>query len=362
FKPRFDPADLAAERRHVLADRAALLEDDESLAYESLLRFVYRGQGAGRSIQGNAVSLGKIEPSHCRAWLSKALQNRPIRVGVSTSLSASSVHQVLHKHAPVLLNSFQRPKVARLPAARIDGRRLLVLDHPGHAQATIALAMAAPAATDPQSDALALADLVIGGMFSSRLNYRIRDQRGWAYSVQSSVLQGRQGGLWVAQWSADPKIASESLDLAMRIVELAITEGLTDGELNKARGFHIQEPRYAHETPRDELLERMHTWRLGLPQRSFETRTQKLTSINKKDVKRALRSCLNPGQVAVVVIGDAKRLMPSLAQNRAGFAIEVIALKGAPDKSTVKGNVLRVTGPPTGPVKRSPPGPSKAKR
>ena len=346
-EPRFDASDLEQERRRVLADIAGGLEDDDALAHESALRFAYRGVPAGRAISGEAETLAKLNPKACSAWFQKAVSTAQVAIGVSGGVSAKQAHEVIGRHLPQLLKPRSAP--VSLPKAKLSGRRLLLLDHPGRQQATIALMMPGVGPSDPNQDAFALADIALGGMFTSRLNYRIRDQRGWAYSLESFLLQGRSSGLWSAQWNVEASVAAQSLDLAMRIIELTARDGLTAEELRRCRGFLSKQPLYQRATARGELAGRMRDQRLGLPDLEFDAYTRRLEKLSLDDLKKALRQVLNPGAVAVVVIGDAKALGASLRAARSGFAVEVMPYTGAPNRSRLQGNQLRVTAPPVVP-------------
>lgn len=110
-----------------------------------------------------------------------------------------------------------KPASALPPVPVASGRSalpaLLVIDQPGGGQAGVVAAHAAPRRDDAGFYVGTVANAVLGGSYSARLNEEIRIKRGLSYGANSSFDPRRDGGLWLA--SAQTKNPS-----AVQVVQL----------------------------------------------------------------------------------------------------------------------------------------------
>src|SRR4029077_3936813 len=74
---------------------------------------------------------------------------------------------------------------------------VMVVDRPGASQAALVVGLPTPERSSPPTEALMVANVILGGMFTSRLNMSLRETKGWTYGVRSSLFDARFGGLWL---------------------------------------------------------------------------------------------------------------------------------------------------------------------
>jgi predicted Zn-dependent peptidase len=91
--------------------------------------------------------------------------------------------------------------------------------------------------TDPDREALDVVNQVLGGGLSSRLFEEIREQRGLVYSVYSGIGCYADTGSWSITTSTQPRHADEVVSLVMGELRKLVDAGITDDELDVARGY-----------------------------------------------------------------------------------------------------------------------------
>src|SRR5262249_11436244 len=136
-----------------------------------------------------------------------------------------------------------RPRPAERP-------RVLVLDRPGAAQAAVRVGHVGLHRLDPDfTDALVL-NHVLGGQFTSRLNARLREEKGFTHGVRSQFDGGRGAGPFAVSAPIQPARLAEALD-APRGELLALGDGRppTQAELDDARRSLIEGQARHFETP-----------------------------------------------------------------------------------------------------------------
>jgi predicted Zn-dependent peptidase len=106
-------------------------------------------------------------------------------------------------------------------------------------QSHLAVATPAPDRDDEDRHAMSIVEHVLGGGMSSRLFQAIREDRGLAYSVYAYRLAFQGAGALAVYAGTSPGHTSEVLDLIHTELGRVVTGGLTEAELDSARG-HIR--------------------------------------------------------------------------------------------------------------------------
>ena len=106
-------------------------------------------------------------------------------------------------------------------------------------QAHLVVGVPAPDRDDDDRYALSILDHVLGGGMSSRLFQEIREQRGLAYSVYSYRSAYQDTGALAVYAGTAPGRVREVLDLIDAELDRLLADGVTDRELDMAKG-HLQ--------------------------------------------------------------------------------------------------------------------------
>jgi predicted Zn-dependent peptidase len=104
-------------------------------------------------------------------------------------------------------------------------------------QVHIVLGGRALARGDDDREALDVINHVLGGGLSSRLFEEIREKRGLVYSVFSGISAYADAGAYSIYAGAQPRHADEVVGLIQRELRTLIEDGLTDDELDIAKGY-----------------------------------------------------------------------------------------------------------------------------
>jgi len=78
-----------------------------------------------------------------------------------------------------------------------EQRHIYLIDQPGAIQTNIFAAQLVPSNTHPETTAFELANDILGGVFTSRLNMNLREDKHWSYGVRSSARSAQGQRLWM---------------------------------------------------------------------------------------------------------------------------------------------------------------------
>jgi predicted Zn-dependent peptidase len=90
---------------------------------------------------------------------------------------------------------------------------------------------------DPRREALDVVNHAFGGGLSSRLFEEIRERRGLAYAVYSGVSAFEDAGVFQMYAGTMPEHADEVQSLLRDELAKLVADGITDDELDIARGY-----------------------------------------------------------------------------------------------------------------------------
>ncbi len=335
--PQLADADIEQVRAQLLADLTHLRDDDSALAHDAIGRYLYRGQALGRPTGGTEITLRAITPDAVRQFHKHSVVAGNVRVGFAGPVDEATAKQLIEKH--IGLPPGTPPKVS-LPHAVKDGRRLLLIDKPRHSQSEVVIAWPTVAAHHKDMTAVGIANAILGGTFTSRLNREIRELRGWSYNTWSALSSGPQLTTWALGFTPETADAPAALELAVKILEEMAQQGLTPQELRFAKdylkGMHLA----SLETAERELGMRMRAQQLGMAPDAIDNYAAHVEAVDYKTIQRVLHEHIRPEHLTAVVVGQGRLLEPKLRESNAQFEVELLPADGQPEHTTARGKAV----------------------
>lgn len=216
-QPDFGAAELKRAQAQAIDDLRLSLSQPTALASLAVGRAVFGDGAYGHSRSGTPASIARISRADVQQ-LHAALY-RPdnailILAGDVTPAQAQQLAQASfgdwRKPATPLPVRPAGKAASRLPA-------IVLIDQRGAGQAGVVAAHAAPPRNDADYYVGTVANAVLGGSYSARLNEEIRIKRGLSYGASSRLQSLGDAGMWLA--SAQTKNPS-----APQVVELLLGE------------------------------------------------------------------------------------------------------------------------------------------
>ena len=226
--PRFDSDDLAREKDVVLSELGEARDTPDDIVFDHLQEAAYPDQPLGRSILGSEESLAAIEPEHLRAWLDAQFQ------GPSCVLAAAGKvdHEEMVRMAQALLGDL--PSGAQPGGERAIYAGGIRHDRRKFEQTHLTFGYEAAAHRAPDYYPLTLFATAAGGGMSSRLFQELREERGLAYSVYSTMTSYADTGLFSVYVAAANTNAARAGALGIQVLA-ECADGLDAAELARAK-------------------------------------------------------------------------------------------------------------------------------
>jgi len=263
-------------------------------------------------------------------------------IGVAGNVQADSTGSVLLREfgyqknptapAPVL------PAAVFVAQAAPDGSAApmpMVVNRPGSAQTVLAFGVPGINRRDPDYFALLLANRILGGGFNSRLNQKLREEKGYTYGARSSVNAPKWTGTWTATASVRYAVTADAATDFLGEFTRLQTVPPKQGELDLIKQALIGSFALTLESPNAVLARSLERYEYGLPTDYWNTYAANVRAVTPGDVVRVARQYFGSGTGATgsgtkvwsVAVGEA-------AQIETGFRMAVTPQATSTEKST----------------------------
>jgi predicted Zn-dependent peptidase len=292
-------ADEVESERKVILEEIAMHDDTpDDLVHDLLAEVVFGGHPLAREVMGTVESVNAIS----RDGLSDFHDAFYIPTNLVVAAAGSVDHKSLVEMITASFEEGRSTRAPRLPATPVQAGRLAVVNRTTE-QAHIAIGGIGYGYRHPDRFAWGVLDTVLGGGMSSRLFQEIRERRGLAYSVYSYRSTYGETGLFGVYAGTAPGNAAEVTKIILAELDGMIEKGVTDQELERAKGHMSGGLVLGLEDPGSRMS------RLGKSELvhgeilSVDDLIARVEAVTRDDVLRVAKELLGPQSRALAAIG-----------------------------------------------------------
>ena len=306
-----------------------------ALAADQAARILYGdGHPWGQPAGGTPESVGSITAADLAAFHAKWWVPNDAVISVAGDVKPAEIVRLLEE-------KFASWKPHRLPALRLPPfpnltrREIVALEKPGTTQAQVWVIGRMFKANDPDAIPMRVANLTLGGLFTSRLNMNLREKHGYSYGVGSSISLLRRNGTFFARGGIVAKNTVEAVAEYETELRTFSNGQVSDAELAAAKEALIRGLPAALET-NDAVSGAMgNLVSLGLPLDYYRTYADRVGKVSQADVKRVVTKWVTPARWPVVIVGPVAQSKEALEKLNLGPVSVAPAVPGPkPSAST----------------------------
>lgn len=235
-----DETEFENERPVILEELAMNDDDPQDVVHEAFSAAVLGDHPLGRPIGGTIETITSV--SRAAVWEHYQNNYRPqdLVVAAAGSVDHQELIQLVERglsEAGWDLGLAVKPVPRRLlnPAKILRGSKLHVIHRP-ISQVNILVGSEGLYVDDARRYAMGILNTALGGGMSSRLFQEIREKRGLAYSVYSFNQGYSDASTFGLYAGCSPAKAQEVTELMIQELEKVAASGITQDELNLAKG------------------------------------------------------------------------------------------------------------------------------
>jgi zinc protease len=333
LRPTFPEAEVDRLRDERLNDLLQAEADPRRRADDVFIDTIYTsGSPYHRPSGGRRETVSGLDSARLRAAYQRGLDPNRATLVVGGDLSGIDVRAITERLLGDWGAVFGATTSGTIVAeGSIRERTIRVVHRPGSVQTEIRVGHVGVARRTSDYHAMSVMGAILGGLFNSRLNTKLREEKGYTYGAGAGFDLRRGPGPFAARAAVNTEVTVPALlDTVAELERIGSTE-VTAAELSAARDFLVGvfplrfETAGAivgalaglavHDLPDDELAR----YRAGIE------------SVTVDDVLRVGREHVRPNAAAIVLVGDADRFAAELEATGLG-PVTVERDRGPQDK------------------------------
>ncbi|WP_407688165.1 M16 family metallopeptidase [Mycobacterium sp. HUMS_1102779] len=228
--------DVELERDVVLEEIAMRDDDPEDALGDMFLSALFGDHPVGRPVIGTAESVSAMTRTQLHSFHVRRYRPERMVFAVAGNVEHDRVVALAREHFGPHLVRGRRSVAPRKGAGRVQAVPVLALGHRDSEQTHVALGVRTPGRGWEHRWALSVLHTALGGGLSSRLFQEVRELRGLAYSIYSSLDMFADSGALSVYAACLPERFPDVMRVSGEVLDAVARDGITDAECRIAKG------------------------------------------------------------------------------------------------------------------------------
>jgi zinc protease len=312
LRPSFPKDELERQRQERLTSLLQGRDDPPTISSVAFSRILYgKAHRYGTPQFGTAETIKTFTTDDLRAFYKSAFRPENATLLAVGDVTADKVMPLFEKNFGAWKAS-GAAAAEKLPAVEQPAaRQIYLIDKPGSPQSQIRIGWIGVPRSTPDFFPIQVLNTILGGSFSSRLNMNLREQHGYTYGASSTFDMRGSAGPFFAAAGVQTDKTSEALKEFFNELDAILTPVPAD-ELARAKNYVALRFPGAFETTGDISRRLEDALVYHLPDDYFSKYVQNIQAVTAADVQRVAQKYIQPGKLAVVVVGDQKLVEPGI--------------------------------------------------
>lgn len=339
-RPAFQAEEIDRLRQQVLDNLSIELREPGELARFVAARVVFGDAPYGHLLSGTPETVARIKredvlrlhATHYRPDNAVLVVGGDIKPGRAFKIAeeafgdwskAAATTVMWALAAPTALATSANADREKVAANRVAsaGPRVVVVDMPDAGQAAVVLARTGLKRTDVDYYQALVANSVLGGGYSARLNQEIRIKRGLSYGANSSLEMRREVGPFLAATQTKNESVAEVAALLINELGHLSNGTLPESELIPRKAVVTGNFARNLETSGGLVGQISQLALYGLSLDTINSYINDVQAVTASDVQRLAGSRLNSKEAHIIIVGDAKKFLGDLRKQFPGAEI-----------------------------------------
>lgn len=302
-RPSMREEDFARVRQLRLHRLMQLKDMPGAVADRAFMRLLYGSHPYGHTPLGNDASLSSLTVDDVRAFHAANLRPGDATLVVTGDCAHAEVETIAESAFAGWTGAAQSPQP--VPPSVQTPPRLNIIPRPGAPQSELRIGHVGVARNTPDYHALVAANMVLGGQFVSRINLKLREEKGFTYGARTSFDFRRLPGPFSLQVSVQTAATAEAIQESIaEVAGIRDSRPVSPDELSL--GVAALTRGYARNFETAEQLARAATQLAlyELPDDYFDEFVARVERVTVDDVTRVARQYLDPARLTTLIVGD----------------------------------------------------------
>jgi zinc protease len=201
------------------------------------------------------------------------------------------------------------------PAAPVDltATKICIVDKPGAPQSVVLMGNAGIARKSADYEACQVFNNALGGIFTSRLNLNLREEKGYTYGINSGFAERRGTSHFRTFAQVQTEYTDESImEILKELRGITKDKPLTGDELAKSKDNLMKSYPREFETIYGIAGELIPIAAYDLPRDDWTRSLAQIKAVTTESATAAAKAHIHPDQQLIVVVGDRAKIEPEI--------------------------------------------------
>lgn len=302
--PEFSRDEVERVRSQRLDELRRKEDEPAHLAMTGLLREVYEDHPYGTLSIGTSDSVAAFDERTVRGY-----HEETYTAGGSTLVACGDLDpERFAETVEQCFGSWSGPSPGHRPPAPTQKPRppgVLLIDRPGSQQSELrvgAIGLHRGAADEFEVRVL---NAILGGVFNSRLNMNLREDKGWTYGARTWFSMRRAAGPFIARTAVETAVTADALHEVLEETQRITGEPPGADEMELACHAAVQSLARQFETAAQLTSRVVEEVTYGLAADYWEKFGERVSAVEASGVTGAASRYLDRSRLSLVVVGDA---------------------------------------------------------
>ena len=304
--PTFPASEVERLRDERLNDLLQAKADPRRRADEAFIGSIYaQSSPYHRPAGGTEATVAGLTSDHLRRAYERGLDPADATIVVAGELTGQDVPAIVDR----LFGGWTAAPGAQ-PRGSIDdggaatGRHVRVVHRPGSVQTEFRIGHPGLPRRIPDFHAVAVMSAILGGLFNSRLNMKLREEKGYTYGAGAGFDMRRAAGPFSARAAVNTEVTLPAIVDTLTELERMRDTRVTDAELASARDFLVGVFPLRFETAGAVAGALAGLAVHGLPLDELIDYRARIEAVDVDAIARAAATHLHLDDAAIVMVGD----------------------------------------------------------
>jgi zinc protease len=314
--PTFPAADVERMRDERLNDLLQAKADPRRRGDDAFVETIYaKGSPYSRPSAGLEDTVAKLDADAARTMHAKLLDPAKMTLIVGGDLEAvgEDVRSIAESRFgawapnPTAIEPSQ-PKVVPARSERI----VRVIHRPGSVQTEIRVGHVGLPRKIPDFHAVSVMSAILGGLFNSRLNRKLREEKGYTYGAGAGFDMRRGPGPFAVRAAVNTDVTVPAVQEMLVELDKMRAAPPESSELHAARDYLVGVFPLRFETPPAVVAAIAGLVIHGLPMDELDRYRPSIEAVTDANVQGVATRHIRPDELAIVLVGDADAILPGL--------------------------------------------------
>ena len=306
--PDFDEHEVARIRALRL-DRIRRRQDEPAeLASIHLADAVFGSHPYGVPLTGTLDSVARFATRELSAFWSARVHPSAATLVICGAVDPVQAFEDIERHFGIWSGSETAVQAVPPIAARpVRSGEVLLVDRSVSRQTELRVGGIGLPRGAPDEIPVLMMNAILGGLFNSRINLNLREDKGWTYGARTMFIRRRAAGPFVLSTAVDTDVTARAVEQIYAEFERLCESPPTDEELNLAANALALSLPLQFESAGQIAGMRVDTVTYGLAEDYWESFPEEVRAVTAGQVTATARRYLDPENLVLLAVGDVAR-------------------------------------------------------